>query len=84
MTSNQLKNKMYYQDKKIIESKLHPNPFFNGIEICHEHRGKNIIFTAWKGQDKVNEKELIISRNRVLYYDDIYGLYKEYFERLVE
>jgi hypothetical protein len=85
MTSKQLKSKMYYQEKKIIESKLHPGPAIgNGIRILHEHKGKDIVFTVWKGQNKVTEKEFVIPREIVLYSSiDIYNKYKEEFEYLV-
>ena len=56
-----------------IESKLHPCPTIDGIEILHEHRGRKIIFTAWKGDNPANNKLLEYSRDEVLYCVEFYG-----------
>mgnify|MGYP001130974370 CR=1 FL=1 len=42
--------------KKIIEQQLHPNyTTRDKIEIAHRHVGQQIIFSAWKNGDPVNE-----------------------------
>ena len=66
-TLKQLMQKTYREERKIIESKLHPNPIVRGIEIVHRHAGKNIEFTAWKGDDPVNNKFIPVDRLTVLY-----------------
>jgi hypothetical protein len=63
---NKAKQKMYYENRKIIESVLHPNPKIYDVEILHEHKGKYIFFKAWKDSDPINNRYITIEYNRVL------------------
>jgi hypothetical protein len=71
-----LKSKAYREDKKVIESKLHPNPIINGIKICHEHKGKQIIFSAWKDLDRINNKSFSVDRREILFCNS--NIYEDY------
>jgi hypothetical protein len=57
------------EDTKRIEAKWHPNPVINGLEVCHEHRRDEIIFTAWNGDDPANNRQLKFSRHDVVFGD---------------
>lgn len=66
MKSLQRKNaKKYLQE---VESILHPNAKINGIDILHRHltSGK-IEFTAWKGDNQINNLMVILSKEDILY-----------------
>ncbi len=43
-----MKRKAQRRDFKIIEGVLHPPLKINGFDILHEHKGRWIIFSAWK------------------------------------
>lgn len=70
---------------KQIEAKLHPCPNINGVDILHEHRGRMIVFTAWKGDDPLNNRHINISRDNVLALCDRegYPLSNDYLSWLV-
>ena len=70
---------------KAIEKILHPTPTINGVEINHYHQGQYIYFSAWKGQDKVNQKETRWHRQRFLHMrpeTNFYQLFNMDFEWL--
>jgi hypothetical protein len=80
MTENQKRwAKMLREEKKKLESILHPAPKFGDIEICHEHlRNGKIRFTAWKGDDPVrNSKQWVIPRQDILTRPEFYKLYEK-------
>lgn len=56
-------------DTKIIEKKWHPNPIVGGFELCHQHKGNNIIFSVWNGDVSANDKFLTYTRQEVAYHD---------------
>lgn len=41
-----------------IEMKLHNLPKIEGCEICHSHCGEWIVFSAWKGAERVSPRSL--------------------------
>lgn len=57
------------EDTRRIEAKWHPNPVMNGLEVCHEHKRDKIIFTAWRGDNPANNRQLQFSRHEVAYGD---------------
>lgn len=73
-TKKQIQQKAWREERKIIESKLHPCPKIDGIDILHEHRGKQIIFSAWKGNDQLNNRYISIDRLLALYSTGSYVL----------
>jgi hypothetical protein len=80
-------SKMLREEKKKIETILHPEPIFNGLQICHEHlRNGKIRFTAWVGETPVNmDKQVIIERSEVLRVEnDFYMLYEKDLRWLAE
>ncbi len=65
-TIAQARAKIRRDEKKHIESKLHPCPTVNGFEVLHEHRNKDIVFSAWKGDSKINNREVYLTRFDIL------------------
>ena len=58
MTTQEYKRearKQQRQERAAIEKILHPCPVMKGCEICHEHKGRTIIFSAWKGECPAQE-----------------------------
>jgi hypothetical protein len=47
--SQRLQRKTQREEKKVIESILHPCPTVGDIEILHGHVGQYIEFEAWRG-----------------------------------
>ena len=85
MTENQKAwAKMLREEKKKLESILHPCPKYGDIEICHQHlRNGKIRFTAWKANDPVrNFKQYVVQRQDILTRPDFYTLYKRDMEWL--
>ena len=87
--SQKARSKMMREEKKKIESQLHPNPIFNGSEVAHEHRRDGYIyFTAWKGNNQINrDLQLRFKRSEILRYDvpgEFYKLYTKDFKWLTE
>jgi hypothetical protein len=52
--------------------------------ILHQHKGSNIIFSAWEGKTPFNNREYSINRNSVLRSVDFYREYHNKLEWLVE
>ena len=77
MTVKELKKsqrKIQREEFKIIESHLHPSPeLIRGIEICHEHKGRSIIFSVWRGDKRVNYRQLKYPRTDILYDKHFYN-----------
>jgi lysozyme family protein len=75
-------------ERKQIETQLHPSPKINGYNIYHEHlRNGRIRFTAWddNGTPLINRKEFLISRLDILDYtapNEFYTRYKKDMEWL--
>ena len=68
------KRKRWREEKKVIESHLHPLPeLIKGIEVWHYHRGRSIIFTAWRGNKQVNKRMLKYPRTDILYDKHFYN-----------
>jgi hypothetical protein len=76
-TRKNRKRKAWSAELKIIEKKLHPSPLVNGVEIAHMHHGKEIVFTAWVGDRRLNEREIRVTRQQVLCADDFYTEYAQ-------
>jgi hypothetical protein len=86
------------QEKERLESILHPtltvslntvtNENVGMAQILHEHRGKAIVFSAWKDGNQINNRFYSISRNIVLMSrtrDDFYGIFSDdLFHYLIE
>lgn len=66
MNLKQEKRRAQRAEFKQIESVLHPCPTVGDIEILHEHKGKKIIFTAWKDDEPCNDRFLVMQRFEVL------------------
>ena len=64
------KRKKQREEFKAIEAALHPTLQIGDIDILHEHRGQKIIFTSWKGNKRVNEREMHLDRSHVLLFSD--------------
>jgi len=52
----------------VIERQLHPIPEIKGIQILHRHVGQKIEFTAWRGNDQINNKSLLYDRSTIGFY----------------
>jgi hypothetical protein len=72
------------EEKARLEAILHPCPTINGIDILHEHKGQRIIFNAWKGDDRVNNRNANFSRWYVLNCEDFYKVHAEDLKWLAE
>ena len=66
------RNKYLRTIKKEIEKKLHPIPTINNFIIAHRHASKAIIFTAWSGDIKINNRELRYDRIDILQTPNFY------------
>lgn len=69
MTAKEIKNKKRKLAREItkkIEKLLHPCLKIGGIDIIHRHTGRYIYFSAWKGDDPVNQKEVRYYRDDIL------------------
>ena len=80
MTQKQINDKFNREQKKRIEKILHPNPVFNGIEVCHSHGRNKIVFQA--DPDKAKSvsfgKRVELSKARILGYPDRETFLKDY------
>lgn len=81
-TRENRKRRTWKTERKRIESRLHPCPRIEGVEICHEHRGAYIVFTPWIGAPKAERRDLRVPRTAVLATGDFYAEYHEELARL--
>jgi hypothetical protein len=69
--SPRLQRKARKEEKKVIESILHPCPTVNDIEILHRHIGQYIEFEAWRNDYPLfptpARRFMRMHRNDVLY-----------------
>jgi hypothetical protein len=70
--SPRLQRKAQREEKKVIESILHPCPTVGDIEILHRHAGQYIEFEAWRGVyplffPMVGRRFIRVHRTDVLY-----------------
>lgn len=80
MTHKEWKNqrrRQLYQERKQIESILHPPPEINGITIMHEHTSHYIRFTAWKGDAQVNSRVIEYDRGSFVLMPEGYDFYNK-------
>ena len=77
MTLKQMKRKQLAEERKKIESVLHPCPKIGEADILHEHKGKVIRFNAWDKDAPINSRVLEVDRMTVLFREDFYSLYKK-------
>jgi len=78
------RRKAMRKELREIEKMLHPCPVFDGIEVLHEHRGRRIVFTAWREDTQIRGKEVAFPRKSVLYGPaDFYEANKRDFQWLV-
>lgn len=63
------------REKKIIEGILHPTPKIKGYNITHRHVGQYIYFSAWQGDNRLNDKEFRVHRQEVLNDKTFYHRY---------
>jgi hypothetical protein len=78
------KRKIARDELKTIESRLHPCPVINGCDILHEHKGRKIVFAAWKGNSPANRRTLDIDRLTVLNDQEFYAHFAEELKWLTE
>ena len=81
-TRENKKRRTWKTERKRIESRLHPCPRIEGVEIRHEHRGAYIVFTPWIGAPKAERREFRVPRTAVLATGDFYAEYHEELARL--
>lgn len=88
MTLRQFKARERRKLLRDTETRLHPYPRINGMEIVHEHlKDGRIRFTAWKGDRPANERAVIRPKQDVLdevTHDAFYQEYKEDWEFVTE
>lgn len=68
-TSSELqkaRRRHYRQEHARLEKKLHPCIEVDGVEILHEHRRGEVVFSAWKNQAPLNGNTIAMSRQFVL------------------
>ena len=75
-TRKNRKRRTWQAELKRIETKFHPSPRIEEVEICHEHRGRRVVFTGWIGDRRLGG-ELCVSRATVLCSADLYAEYGE-------
>jgi hypothetical protein len=86
----ELKKELRLQKKtelERIERVLHNLPKINDCDIIHVHRGRGIIFSAWKGRAPFGDRYISIPRNTVLSLCEIghfFDAYEEDFKWLTE
>ena len=71
------KRKAFHSENTAIEKNLHPLITIDGALITHRHVGRNIYFQAWVNDAPINNRELQVDRNTILYIDDFYKRYRD-------
>ena len=71
------KRRISREENLAIEARLHPHITIDGIQICHRHVGKNIIFQAWANGAPANNRECRVDREAVLNAVDFYSENKD-------
>lgn len=66
--------------QKQVEKLLHPPAFINGIEIVHNHFGKNILFGAFDDGIRLNDKEFALTEEQILDHSTRWDFYKAFNE----
>lgn len=63
--------KVWREKRKEIEKILHPVPLVGNIEILHQHTRDYIVFSAWKGDDRISWNEVKILKSQIVEHPGI-------------